>query len=169
MARPRPGHCYRNISGPAYTRREFMGGIPGDKLVQFDIGNIKGEFPMQVVLKAGEACQIRNAALDSARVSIVKCMEKVAGTQGFHLKVNVHPHHVLRENKQAQGAGADRISEGMRLSFGRAIGTAARVMPGQVLFTLRFQKEHLEHAKEAMRKAGSKMPTPCKYEIKGLN
>jgi large subunit ribosomal protein L10e len=165
MAHPRPAHCYRNVTGPAYTRRKYMGGVPGDKLVQFDIGNIKGEFPMEMVLTVNEACQIRNIALDAARVSIVKCMEGAAGAAGFHLKVNTHPYHVLRENKQAQGAGADRVSDGMRLSFGKCIGTAARVKVDQVIFTLRFNKANIENAKEAMRKGSSKIPSPCKFKL----
>ena len=120
---------------------------------------------MEMTLMADEACQIRNAALDAARVSIVKCMEGAAGAQGFHLKVNTHAYHVIRENKQAQGAGADRVSDGMRLSFGKCMGTAARVKPNQVLFTLRFNKAQMEQAKEAMRKGASKMPTPCTANI----
>ena len=169
MAHPRPAHCYRKVTGPAYTRRKFMGGVPGDKLVQFDVGNIKGDFPMKMALMADEACQIRNAALDAARVSIVKCMESAAGAQGFHLKVNVHAYHVFRENKQAQGAGADRVSDGMRQAFGKCIGTAARVKPNQVLFTLSFNKAQMEQAKEAMRKGSSKMPTPCTFKLtKGM-
>lgn len=165
MAHPRPAHCYRNVTGPAYTRRKYMGGVPGDKLVSFDVGNIKGKFPMEMALTVDEACQIRNIALDAARVSIVKCIEGAAGPQGFHLKVNTHAYHVIRENKQAQGAGADRVSDGMRLSFGKCIGTAARVKAGQTIFTLRFNKANMDAAKDAMRKGSAKLPSPCTFKL----
>ena len=36
----KPGKMYRNISKKAYTRREYMGGVPGSKVVQFDMGNL---------------------------------------------------------------------------------------------------------------------------------
>ena len=39
--------------------------------------------------------------------------------------MHTYPHQILRENKQATGAGADRVSQGMRLSFGKNVGTAA--------------------------------------------
>ena len=58
------------------------------------------------------------------------------GRSNFHFKVRVFPHHVLRENKQATGACADRVSEGMRLAFGKAVGTAARVIRNQKIMTV---------------------------------
>ena len=46
---------------------------------------------------------------------------------GICFESHTYPHHVLRENKQATGAGADRVSQGMRCAFGKNVGTAARV------------------------------------------
>ncbi len=76
------------------------------------------------------------------------------GRQNFHLKIRTFPHHVLRENKQATGAGADRVSEGMRLAFGKAVGTAARVAPKQKIFTVYTNAQYIDKAKEAVRKGG---------------
>src|SRR2546425_1324667 len=70
-----------------------------------------------------------------------------------------------RENKIATGAGADRISEGMRAAFGAPVGTAARVKPGTKVFTISTTEDHVDDAKEALRKGGVKLPTPWRLEI----
>lgn len=139
-----------------------MGGVPGSKIVQYEMGNLSGEYPLEVDLKVDEACQIRHSALESARISINRRLLKDVGRTNFHFKVRVFPHHVLRENKQATGAGADRVSEGMRLSFGKAVGTAARVSPGQAVFTVFTTDEYAEKAKEALRHGGYKLPSPSR-------
>ncbi|KAL8547256.1 hypothetical protein ACS0TY_006831 [Phlomoides rotata] len=40
----------------------------------------------------------------------------------FHLRVRVHPFHVLRINKMLSCAGADRLQTGMRGAFGKPKG-----------------------------------------------
>ena len=64
-----------------------------------------------------------------------------------------------------EGAGADRVSMGMRKSFGRTVGTAARVKSGQKLITLRTSDEFVLEAKEALRKSSHKLPTPCNIVV----
>ena len=71
----------------------------------------------------------------------------------------------MRHNKIAQGAGADRVSMGMRKSFGRTVGTAARVKSGQKLITLRTSEAFASEAKEALRKSSHKLPTPCSIVV----
>jgi large subunit ribosomal protein L10e len=156
---------YRNLSKKAYTRREYMGGVPGSKIVQFEMGNLSTDFPVELSLIVEEACQIRHTALESARVSINRKLMSDIGRQNFHLKIRTFPHHVLRENKQATGAGADRVSEGMRLAFGKAVGTAARVAPKQKIFTVYTNDQYIDKAKEAMRRGGYKLPSPSRLVI----
>ena len=156
---------YRQIRGQANTRREYMGGVPASRITQFDVGNRSGEFSIMVSLIAKEPCQIRHTALESARIAANRHMSKRAGSLGFHLKIRIHPHIVLRENKQATGAGADRVSQGMRLSFGKNVGTAARVQEGQKLISIRTTKPHYLSAKKALRRASMKLPTPCRVEL----
>jgi large subunit ribosomal protein L10e len=156
----KPGKMYRNLSKKAYTRREYMGGVPGSKVVQFEMGNLSGEFPAEAHLIVEEACQIRHTALEAARISINRKLLKDVGRQNFHLKLRVYPHHVLRENKQATGAGADRVSEGMRLAFGKAVGTAARVTSGQKIFTVYMTPQYTDKVKDALRHGGHKLPSP---------
>lgn len=161
----KPGRMYREVRGPAYTRKKYMGGIPGNRIVQYEMGNKNGEFPLEINLIAKEACQVRHMSLEAARIAANRHIQKMAGTSNYHLKIAVYPHQVLRENKVAVGAGADRISDGMRGAFGSLVGTAARVKSGQTLVTIRTTDSNLRHAKEALRKAGIKMPTPCRIEI----
>lgn len=161
----KPGKMYRNISKKAFTRREYMGGVPGSKIVQFEMGNLTQEFPMELSLVVEEACQIRHTALEAARISINRKLLKEIGRMNYKLKLRVFPHHVLRENKQATGAGADRVSEGMRMAFGKAVGTAARVSPGQPIFSVYTSPANLERAKNALRHGGHKLPSPSYISI----
>jgi large subunit ribosomal protein L10e len=156
----KPAKMYRNISKKAYTRREYMGGVPGSKIVQFEMGNLSQEFPTEVDLVVEEACQIRHSALEAARITVNRRLMKEVGRSNFHFKVRIFPHHVLRENKQATGAGADRVSEGMRLAFGKAVGTAARVDANQKIMTVYSTPQYLEKIKDALHHAGYKLPTP---------
>jgi len=161
----KPNSMYRKVKGPAYTRREYMGGVPASRITQFDLGNKSGDFPVELSLVARESCHIRHTALEAARITANRTITKKAGAVGYHLKVRVYPHQVLRENKQATGAGADRISQGMRKSFGKLVGTAARVPTGQRVITIRTNKQYFITAKDALRKAGMKLPTPVSIVI----
>ncbi|RLE51325.1 MAG: 50S ribosomal protein L16 [Candidatus Methanomethylicota archaeon] len=163
----RPGRCYRHISGPPYTRREYISGVPPPKIARFDMGNPKGDFPIIVKLVSKEIGQIRHNALEAARVSANKIMEKI-GRANYHLKIKVYPHHVLRENKMMAFAGADRLQDGMRLAFGKPIGTAARVRPRQIIIQIRKKPEHLERAKRALKVAASKISVPTRIIIESL-
>ena len=168
MAR-KPSSMYRYIRGQPTTRKEYLGGIPNSRITQFVIGNRTDEFPVILYLKAEEKCHIRHTALESARITANRAIEKKVGPTNYRLHVRVYPHVVLRENKQATGAGADRVSQGMRASFGKNVGTAARVNPNQIIMTIETAKENIDYAKNALRKASMKVPTPCKIEIKEDN
>ncbi|MCX6694470.1 MAG: 50S ribosomal protein L16 [Methanomicrobiales archaeon] len=157
----KPGKMYRSLAKKAYTRKEYMGGIPGSKIVQFEMGNLSQQFPFEEHLHVVEGCQIRHTALEAARISINRKLLKEVGRMNFRLKLRVYPHHVLRENKQATGAGADRVSEGMRLAFGKAVGTAARMMPGQRVFTVYTSPQYADKVKEALRSGAHKLPSPA--------
>lgn len=165
MAKTKRGALYKRIKSHSNTRREYMGGVPGSRITQFDLGDKTGNFNVVVSLVAEERCQIIHMALESCRVSANRVMLKGCGASGYHLKVRVYPHEVLRENKQASGAGADRVSQGMRQSFGKAIGTAARVEVGQPILTVRVTPERFSIVKEAFRKANTKLPIPTRLVI----
>ncbi len=164
MAR-KPNSMYRHITQHAYTRRKYMGGVPMARIQQYEMGDKKGDFPVVLTLYADERCQIRHTSMESARVTCTRFIEKRAGKGQFHVKFRIFPHHVLRENKQATGAGADRVSQGMRQSFGKPIGTAARIKSGQALMTVRCHAKDVLAAKDGLRKAGHKFCTPTRIVV----
>src|SRR5438876_1671392 len=160
----KPGSIYRDNLDQAYYQKRYMGCFPGIRISQFDIGDPRTKFPVKIHLVAAEACQILHIALEAARISANRYIAKKAGN-AYHLKLRLYPHNVLRENKIATGAGADRISEGMRAAFGGAVGVAARVHPGTKIMSIETTADHIADAKEALRKGGIKLPTPWRIEI----
>ncbi|MDE1837964.1 MAG: 50S ribosomal protein L16 [Euryarchaeota archaeon] len=160
----KPNRMYREIEGQIYTRTEYMGGIPHCRITQFDTGNPHQRYKYQFTLRAEEACNVQDRALEAARVSIVRVMDKAA-SNNFHIKVRRYPHAILREHKMATGAGADRISDGMRGAFGKPVGHAVRAQINEPLITLSCRSENIPEAKEALRKAACKLPTPTRVEV----
>jgi large subunit ribosomal protein L10e len=161
----RPAKAYRYFSGPAYARKEFVKGVPDIRVTFFDMGNPNGNFQIELSLISLETGQIRHNALEAARVAANRLLEIQAGKDNYHFKLRVYPHQVLRENPMAMGAGADRVSDGMRQSFGRPIGTAARVSAGQKLMTIKVTKDFAALAKEAVRRARSKISLPTRMIV----
>ena len=158
MAR-KPAVMYRQVKGMAYTRRKFMGGVPNSRIQQFDMGNLKDEFPVTLSLKVKNRVQIRHTSLEAGRIAANRVLSKEAGVANYHMKVRVYPHIVLRENKLATGAGADRVSSGMRSAFGKNVGTAARLECNQVIMTVSCTPQVFNTAKLALWKASMKYPT----------
>ena len=74
---------------------------------------------------------------ESNRKLLHRYLVKVAGKEGFHLRVRAHPYHVVRINKMLSCAGADRLQTGMRGAWGKPNGTVARVNIGQILLSVR--------------------------------
>jgi len=160
----KPNCMYRRVVGQPFTRRKYMGGVPNLRIANFNTGNTSGDFPIEMVLVSREMCQVRHNALEAARITANRVMSKT-GVMNYHLKILVYPHNVLRENKQATGAGADRVSQGMRSAFGKNVSLAARVYPGTRLVLIRTNKAQFSKAKDALRKASMKMPTPTRIVI----
>ena len=52
--------------------------------------------------------QLSSEALEAARICANKYMVKHCGKDQFHIRIRVHPFHVLRINKMLSCAGADR-------------------------------------------------------------
>lgn len=163
MAR-KPARMWKRLERP-YTRIEYIDGVPGTKVKMFDMGNKSADFPVMVTLVAKEAVQIRENALEAARVVANKYVSRNAGASNYKLKLRIFPHHILREHRMAVGAGADRISQGMRAAFGRPIGRAARVRVGTKILSIWVKPEHFEVAKEALRRAAMKLPTPTRIVV----
>jgi len=169
MARLRKGCAYRKLERP-YTRKskykklQYVRATPSSKVVRYESGDTKGKFNGSVFLASRDDIQIRHNAIESARLSANRWLEKNLGKTGFCLKIRVYPHHILRENPLASGAGADRMSTGMKKSFGKPIGIAARVRTGQVLFEADVDKSNVKVAAEALKRASYKLPCSCRIK-----
>lgn len=168
MVKLRKASAYRKLERPytrysKYKKMRFVRARPVCRVVRFDMGNAQKEFETSLHLVCKSNIQIRDNAIEAARQTSNRALEKVLGKTGYHLKVRVYPHHVLRENPLAAGAGADRMSTGMAHSFGKVIGIAAQIKKGQTIFSVRIDKKDLDLGKIALVKASRKFP--CQFTI----
>ena len=155
---------YRDVKGPAYTRKKYIRGSPQPKITKFSMGDSNVKYEYKAVLVAQEEVQIRHNALEAVRITVNRVLEAKLGTS-YYLQVMPYPHTVLRENKMIFGAHADRLQQGMRKSFGKAIGTAARVRPNQPLIEVGINANGLETAKTALKRGQAKLPTTSRIVI----
>ena len=127
----RPARCYRYCKNKPYPKSRYNRGVPDSKVCSFSIGHCHrtddaslppkirifdlgrkrasvDEFPFCCHLVSDEYEQLSSEALEAARICANKYVTKSAGKDSFHLRVRVHPFHVLRINKMLSCAGADR-------------------------------------------------------------
>ena len=97
-------------------------------------------------------------ALEAARVACNKYLIKTTGKEGYHIRTRCHPYHVIRQNKMLSCAGADRLSSGMRGSYGKPIEMAARIAIGDPIISVRAKDANAPHVIEALRRAKFKFP-----------
>jgi large subunit ribosomal protein L10e len=166
MAKLRKWAAYKTIER-SYTRwskvrkKAFVKSKPGKKVIKFDMGDVvvgKNQFPLCVQMISKELTNVRSNAIEAARVVVLKRLEKKLGRTGFYFRIKMFPHHVIRENPLAAGAGADRLSTGMKHSFGKTIGTAAKIEKGKILMEIYLPKEEEELARNALNVASKKLP-----------
>lgn len=175
MARLRPARCYREFERP-YTRKSryreknyIRGGVPHPRIRTFEMGNKNGEFDTVLYLISKQNVQIRDVSLEAARLAANRTLEKKIGKMNYYLWVRKYPHHVLRWNPLATGAGADRFQKGMRKAYGKPIGIAARVKKGSIVMELRIRRENLEIGKYALKLASIKMPGRFEIVVEKLH
>ena len=118
----RPARCYRYCKNKPYPKSRYNKSCPDPKIRIYDCGNKKApaaDFPVCVHLVSWECEQVGSEALEAARIAANKFMVTKVGKDLFHLKIRVHPWHVIRINKMLSCAGADRLQTGMRGAFGK--------------------------------------------------
>jgi large subunit ribosomal protein L10e len=173
MASLRKASSYSKKKVRPYTRKSgkrkkaFIKTVPASKIVKFQMGSSadfrKGKHKYLVRFVCSEKVQIRDNALEACRTLLNKHLDKHIQGQYF-FAIKVYPHHILRENKTAAGAGADRLSSGMKHSFGVTMGRAAIVNPGTEVFFISVSNERTARvAREAISKAKPKIP--CKGRV----
>ncbi len=170
MAKKRRACAYRATERPytrfsKYKKMSFVKAKPVCRIVRFNGGSPKKKFAYTLKLITKSELQIRDNAFESARLTSNRLLEGTLGKGGFRMKLLPYPHHILRENPLAAGAGADRMSTGMKCSFGKIVGIAAQLKKGQTIFTLEVNKPNLDTAKLALKRASHKLPCKCGIEI----
>lgn len=169
----RKASAYSKKRARPFTRRSrtkqkaYIKTVPGIKIAKFQMGNqkafLEGKHPFIVRLISDERVQVRDNALEACRIFVNKVLDTDALGQYF-FTVKVYPHHILRENKTAAGAGADRLSSGMKHSYGITIGRAAIVNTGKDIFFVSCENEKAARvAREALQDIKAKLP--CRSRI----
>ncbi len=168
MAKMRRSRAYRSMERP-YTRvskfkkKSFIRMTPTRKITRLDMGE-RGSYEYSLDMIPKSSLQIRQEAVESARQTSLKWLEKNLAKGGFFFKIRRYPYHILRENPLASGAGADRVSTGMQKAFGKPIGVAMQIKTGDILFTVSVNEDGIPVARKALQRATKKLP--CSFSIK---
>ncbi|MEA2037121.1 MAG: 50S ribosomal protein L16 [Nanoarchaeota archaeon] len=163
MAKLRKFVAYRKLERPytrlsKYKKKSFIKTTRNTKIVRFITGNPRKKFPHVLHLVSKQDLQIRDNAIESGRVSGNRALESTLGVSSYFMQVRPYPHHILRVNPLAAGAGADRFSTGMQKSFGKPEGNAARIKEGQKIVSVSVDKQNIPTAKKALDRFRKKLP-----------
>jgi len=173
MAKKRRFSAYRRLETP-YTRtskfraKAFIRMTKNPRIVRWNMGNQLGDYDFVYNLVSKEAIQVRDLAIESARMVANKVLETALGQTGYYFHLKVYPHHVLREHSLASGAGADRLSTGMARPFGKPAGIAAQFREGQEIMSIFVKKDNVGLAKTAFNKARTKLPGTYTIKIEAI-
>lgn len=159
------GRNYRSPKGQPYTRGKYIHGSPPSRISKFTMGDTRANYDYRVSLVVQAPIQVRHNALEAARVAANKVLFDKLGETGYVVRLRPYPHIILRENRMIATAGADRLQEGMRRSFGKPSGRAARIRAGQPILDLYVNQPHVDLAKEALRVSSSKLSASCRIVV----
>ncbi len=159
----RPGRTVRKINSQAWARysvkkpkKNYIKALPRTTLLIFNMGVRKPGYDLDLTLRSRQNVQLRSNALNAARLAANMYLEREIPGE-YYLRIIPFPHNVVREKKFATGAGADRVSQGMTLSFGKPAAVAARVFEGKPVFELKTHADNKDIAREALRRASDKL------------
>ena len=152
--------------------RAYIKVNPNNKIAKYQQGSGKdfreGKHKYMVKLTTENRVQVRDLALEASRMLVTKMMEQKAQGQ-FYLRLKVYPHHLLRDNKTAAGAGADRLSTGMTHSYGIIAGRVALMKPGKEIFTISCANDKVARiARDSLRKVKPKIPGKTKISFEKI-
>lgn len=156
-----------------YTRtskqksKAYVKTVPPSKIVKFSMGNLElyeaGKFPHILTLITTQKIQIRQNALEACRQFINKKLDEELGGQYFY-RIIPFTHHIQREHKMATGAGADKASIGMQLSFGRTIAKAAILRKNDGIMSIAVATpKAVSYVRHVLKQIRSKLP--CKTKV----
>lgn len=87
----KPASMYRQIKGQAYTRREYMGGVPASRVSQYVMGNPQAEFPVTLTLKVKNRVQVRHTSIEAGRIAANKVLTAQCGSPNYNMVVRAFP------------------------------------------------------------------------------
>ncbi|MEM4605656.1 MAG: 50S ribosomal protein L16 [Candidatus Pacearchaeota archaeon] len=175
----RKASCYSKMKVVPFTRKSkvkkksYIKTIPNTNIVKLRMGDLegfnKGKYNLIFTIFSEEDVQIRDIALEAVRQYLNRRLNELVGGD-FYLELKVYPHHIIRENKMLTGAGADRMSTGMSMSFGTTIGRSALVRKGKALFVVALNGEKNEiEARKIFDSIKSKLPCKIYVSLKKIN
>lgn len=154
----------------AFTRKSsikskaYIKTVPPKIITKFCMGkDDESKFKHRLTLVSVESVQLRQNAIEACRQYLHKELDERYMGQ-YYFKIFPYPHHIQRENRMLTGAGADRMSTGMQLSFGVSMNNAAILKPKSKIFLIALPNEKaVQFAREILKKIKAKLP--CKTRI----
>ena len=163
MSKLRPARSVRGIHSQSWARysvkkpkKNFIKSLPHTSLIVFNMGMDRPTYDLLLTLNSEQDVQLRSNALEAARQVANKHLEREL-LNNYYFTVVTYPHNVIREKKRATGAGADRLSQGMSMSFGSPSSICARVKSGQTILRLRTMANSKNVGRAALKRAASKL------------
>ena len=90
----RPARCYRYIGNKPYPKSRFCRGVPDPRIIRYETGDRLAHskvLPLCARLILLEHECVSAEALEAARVSSNRYMMKTMGTDGYHIRLHLHP------------------------------------------------------------------------------
>nr|BAS01438.1 ribosomal protein L10e [Lotharella vacuolata] len=155
----RPARCYRVIKNKPYPKSKYCKKCPRSKIRFFDIGNKSAHVDeySSCYLTSLEPINISSQCVEALRITINRAISKKLKKKKYHLKIHIHPWHILRNNKMLAKAGADRVQTGMRLAFGKTVALCARVGKYKKILSIRSKRCHSEYIFNLIKKLSYKI------------
>ncbi|MDH5769795.1 MAG: 50S ribosomal protein L16 [Candidatus Bathyarchaeota archaeon] len=151
-----------------YTRQKYIRGAPPPKITIFEMGTPSLDCNYEVSLNAKSKFEISSGSLESIRVNVNRVLTEKLSSK-YYFKIPVYPHIIVRKSKQLAFAGADRISKGMRLSFGKPKFRTVRVKRGQTIAFVRvIERDDVEVVRKAFKRVLPKIPGDKNITVKTL-
>ena len=170
----RPARTMRNPDSQPWARysrrnpkKNYIKAMPHVAINIFKMGVEKNDYDLQLELVSKTDIRLRSNSLEAARQAANKLLEKnIPGN--YLLRVLTYPHHVVREHQMLTMAGADRLSQGMTLAFGRPTYTAAVLKKDQTLMYLKTYSKFKKVAKESLERAKKKLSGDYKIRVEQI-
>jgi len=153
-----------------YTRQKYAKGAPPPEIKMFEMGTPSLDCKYEVSLTAKNSFEISGGSLESIRMNVNRTLTAKLSEGKYYFKIPVYPHIIVRKSKWLAFAGADRISKGMRRSFGKPKFRAASVKRGQTIaFARVMERSDVEVARKAFKMVLSKIPGDVNITVKTLS